>query len=60
MYTIQMCKEIKEPQPEHGPNCPDQGWYAVWDQFSGEPMQEQCEFCYTVENSVFNLNQNKA
>lgn len=49
-----MCKD-KTPEPEHCPNCPDQGWYVVQDSWSGEPLQEQCEFCWTVENSVFNL-----
>jgi hypothetical protein len=37
----------------HCPNCPDQGWYIVADN-SGEPEQVQCEWCYTVPNSVFN------
>lgn len=35
-------------------NCPDQGWYAIADVYTGEPEQVQCEFCYTVENSMFN------
>jgi hypothetical protein len=38
---------------DHCPNCPDQGWYIVADN-SGEPEQVQCEWCYTVPNSVFN------
>lgn len=41
-------------QGEPCPNCPDQGWYAVQVD-EGEFEQVQCEFCYTVENSVFNL-----
>jgi hypothetical protein len=35
----------------HCPNCPDQGWYLGGAQ--DDPEQIQCEFCYTVENSVF-------
>jgi hypothetical protein len=37
---------------EHCPNCPDQGWYVGGS--PDDPEQIQCEFCYTVENSVFN------
>lgn len=36
------------------PNCPNQGWYVVPDPWTGEAMQEQCEHCYTVPDSVFN------
>jgi len=43
----------------HCPNCPDQGWYAVEDE-NGEPEQEQCRFCYVVENSYFNAAQTEA
>jgi len=35
------------------PNCNNQGWYAVEDGYGGWE-QAQCEFCYTVENSMFN------
>ena len=31
------------------PACDDVGWYVA---FSGE--QEQCEFCYTCPDSIFN------
>lgn len=35
------------------PNCDDVGWYlGVCD---GDAQQIQCEFCYTVEDSVFNV-----
>ena len=37
------------------PSCDDVGWYPVmksWGQPEGE--QEQCEFCYTCPDSVFN------
>jgi len=48
-------------EPESCPNCPDQGWYvvAVMNHNTGEaePEQEQCEFCYSNENSVFNQKQ---
>lgn len=37
------------------PNCSDCGWYAVHNRNTGEPEQEQCEFCYTVEDSLFNV-----
>ena len=37
------------------PNCGNKGWYCVAG-FHGEPYQEQCEFCYTVPNSRFNVN----
>jgi len=43
----------------HCPNCPDQGWYAVEGE-NGEPEQEQCRFCYVVENSYFNAAQTEA
>ena len=36
------------------PNCTNVGWYIVPDHFTGEAVQEQCEFCYTEPNSVFN------
>jgi len=36
------------------PNCPNQGW--IGHQSSTEMWeQEQCEFCYTNENSLFNV-----
>ena len=44
-------------------SCPDQGWYA--EQVGGcdpdgendtrEAVQVQCEWCYTTENSLFNV-----
>lgn len=47
---------------ERCPNCPDQGWFAV--QIGGcdsdgendtrESVQEQCQWCYQNENSLFN------
>ena len=46
--------EVSDKAPIPCPNCPDQGWYAVANHYTGEPEQEQCEFCYTVENSMFN------
>ena len=38
----------------HCPHCSDQGWYQVLDKWTGEPKQEQCEFCHTVYNSAYN------
>lgn len=37
------------------PACPNQGWYAEEDRYTGEPIQVQCEFCETEPNSVFNV-----
>jgi len=34
--------------------CGDVGYYVVANKYTGEPEQEQCEFCYTG-NSYFNL-----
>jgi len=34
--------------------CGDVGFYVVTDG-DGEPMQEQCRFCYTTPWSVFNV-----
>lgn len=33
----------------HCPNCPDQGWYFV----GAHGDQEQCQWCETVESSIF-------
>ena len=35
------------------PSCGDEGYYPVEDGYGGWE-QCQCEFCYTVENSMFN------
>ena len=35
------------------PNCGDQG-FSIIVNAQGEPEQEQCKFCYTNPNSVFN------
>lgn len=37
--------------------CPNIGWYADRDKYTGEPVQVQCEFCHTEPNSKFNLRQ---
>ena len=37
---------------QHCPSCPDVGYYGVGDPYNGD--FEQCEFCYTVEDSIFN------
>jgi hypothetical protein len=36
------------------PYCNNQGWYPQRNNY-GYWEQVQCEFCYTVENSRFNL-----
>lgn len=35
------------------PNCENVGFFIVGDQYNLE--QEQCQFCYTEPNSVFNV-----
>jgi len=55
-------------KPEHCPNedCGNQGWYGEmthqgWDEDGDdmwEPIQVQCEWCYTNPNSVFNQEKN--
>jgi hypothetical protein len=43
------------------PNCSDIGWYVTGSMYSEDgPEQEQCEFCYTVEDSLFNVKQRAA
>jgi len=37
------------------PHCDNVGWYMVPDTHTGEPMQEQCRFCYETPNSRFNV-----
>jgi hypothetical protein len=39
------------------PNCNDVGWYVVTNRSTGEAEQEQCEFCYTVPDSLFNVHE---
>lgn len=46
----------KNSEPEKCPNCDDVGWYPAGDVYS--PHQEQCEFCYTNPNSIFNKRRN--
>jgi hypothetical protein len=38
------------------PHCDDEG-FTVQPDRRGEPEQVQCEFCYTVPNSIFNMRQ---
>jgi hypothetical protein len=45
-----------EQPPLKCPNCDDIGYY--WIGGGSEPTPEQCEFCYTEPNSIFNRNQN--
>lgn len=35
------------------PYCDNDGWYVV--NHGGQPEQEQCEWCYTFEFSIFNV-----
>jgi hypothetical protein len=43
-----------KPEMVNCPYCDDVG-YTVEPDRHGEPEQMQCEFCYTVPNSVFNV-----
>ena len=61
-YTMQLLDELSILDGDvvmvpvvNCPNCGDQGWYMVADTHTGEPMQEQCQFCDTVPNSRFNV-----
>ena len=47
--------KINETEGEDCPHCNNQGWYAVSDKYTGEPAQEQCEWCYTNPKSKFNV-----
>ena len=40
------------------PNCKDSGGYPVDDGYGG-CEEEQCQFCWTVENSMFNYTRKK-
>ena len=40
---------------EDCPHCENVGWYAQEDTNTGEPMQIQCEWCYTNPYSKFNF-----
>jgi len=42
------------PAGKDCPNCPNQGWYMV-PGINEEPTPQQCEWCYTVEDSKFNM-----
>ena len=44
----------KLEQAEPCPNCVAQGWFVQADRNTGEAEQIQCEWCETIENSVFN------
>ena len=37
------------------PNCENIGFSVYPDPVTGEPEQEQCQFCYEEPNSVFNV-----
>lgn len=48
------CETKQETNLEDCPSCDNVGWYGVSDWYTGELEQEQCEFCYTNPNSIFN------
>ncbi len=39
---------------QHCQHCNDQGWYVVPNRNTGEPEQEQCEWCNTNPDSIYN------
>ena len=51
-------KDLINAIGEKCPNCDDEGYYAAG--FISNPEQVQCEFCYTVKNSIFNINTHMA
>jgi hypothetical protein len=58
-----VCKEIKIIDGKEillcpNPHCGDNGYFPVEDGYGGWE-QCQCEFCYTVENSLFNYKSKK-
>ncbi len=36
------------------PQCDNSGEYTIGDE-NGFPQHEQCQFCWTVKNSLFNI-----
>jgi hypothetical protein len=46
--------EVKSNSLLDCPHCPDQGWWVDADKWTGEPVQVQCEFCWTNPRSKFN------
>ena len=55
--TVPNCVPVNEEKTEGEdcPHCNNQGWYAVSDKYTGEPAQEQCEWCHTNPKSKFNM-----
>lgn len=49
-----LIKDVKASAGLKCPNCSDVGYYTVCD--GDFPEQVQCEFCYTVVDSIFNRN----
>ena len=48
-----MSKEYYSKHECPNAGCRNQGWYPVGDPY--DPDQEQCEWCYTMPESVFNM-----
>ena len=55
--TVPNCVPVNEEETEGEdcPHCNNQGWYEVRDKYTGEPAQEQCEWCHTNPKSKFNM-----
>lgn len=55
--TVPNCVPVNEEETEGEdcPHCNNQGWYEVRDKYTGEPAQEQCEWCNTNPKSKFNM-----
>ena len=37
------------------PDCNNDGWYVVYAHVTGEPEQEECEWCASTPDSVYNV-----
>ena len=61
----ELCKELKLLKEDIAasrglkcPNCEDSGGFPGYDGF-GQVVQQQCEFCWTVTDSIFNRRRKK-
>jgi len=50
-------RRVIKPQPLECPHCANEGFWIGTEQYTGEPEQVQCEFCYT-QPSVFTYKSN--
>jgi hypothetical protein len=56
------CSKVDRITPQDCPNCPNMGWYFVFEPPNSRIPQSaypvECEFCHSVPNSKFNLSAN--